>query len=117
MKGVPIKFRGIEDIKDGKYVYGDYVTRQDGCAIRVKTSANLFNLHEYEVAVKPETVAQLVCYDAEGNEVYEGDTIDALAYDDPSYKYTFKAVLTHNVKVSELMAYCVKLIKRGNTNE
>lgn len=75
MKKIPIKFRGIEDIKDGKYVYGDYVTRATGCAIRVKTSANLFNLHEYEVAVKPETVAQLIGYDVDDKEIYEGDTV------------------------------------------
>ena len=73
MKGVPIKFRGKPTLSSG-YIYGDYVTRQDGCAIRFKENENLFNMHVYEIAVKPETVSQLVGYDAEGN---EGDTVDA----------------------------------------
>ncbi len=114
MKDVPIKFRGIEDIKDGKYVYGDYVTRQDGCAIRVKTSANLFNLHEYEVAVKPETVAQLVGYDVEGNEVYEGDELlDANNIDtkNTAHCHVITAKLYVNVNLK-----CFRL-KKVNNNE
>ncbi len=116
MKGVPIKFRGKPTLSS-EYIYGDYVTRQDGCAIRFVENENLFNMHVYEVDVKPESVSQLICYDAEGNEVYEGDTIDILSDANPSFKYTFKAELTHNVKVPERMAYYLKFIKRGNTNE
>lgn len=78
MKNVPIKFRGADIIADKLY-YGDYITRSDGsCAIRFKASSDpfeLFDLHEGEIAVKPESVAQLVGYDANGNEVYEGDKV------------------------------------------
>lgn len=70
---VPIKFRGIDE--DGKYVYGDYVTRQDGCAIRFKEKKTLIKIYVYEVTVKPETVAQLIGYDIDGKEIYEGDKI------------------------------------------
>ncbi|MBR5913974.1 MAG: hypothetical protein IKZ58_06400 [Selenomonadaceae bacterium] len=79
MKNVPIKFRG-EDIISGEYHYGDYVTRSEGCAIRVRENDKLFDLHEYEIAVKPESVAQLVGYDANGDEVYEGDKIFDVEY-------------------------------------
>ena len=73
MQGVPIKFRGIDE--DGKYVYGDYITRENGCAIRFTEKKTLIKIYVYEVTVKPETVAQLVGYDADGNEVYEGDEL------------------------------------------
>lgn len=74
MKNVPIKFRGKPTLSSD-YIYGDYVARQDGCAIRFRENENLFNMHVYEVAVKPESVAQLVGYDADGNEVYEDDEV------------------------------------------
>ena len=124
---VPIKFRGRFWLKglepsdintrlsDGDFVFGgyarmkflfedaegDFIIKNDGAAF----------------LVYPDSVAQLVCYDAEGNEVYEGDTIDAVAYDDPSFKYTFKAGLMHNISVPASLVYCVKLVKRGNKNE
>lgn len=75
MKSIPIKFRGKEAIKGGNYIYGDLVTREGGAAIRVRENHNLFDLHEYEVAVVPDSVAQLVGYDANGNEIYEGDKL------------------------------------------
>lgn len=78
---VPIKFRGA-DIISGEYHYGDYVTRSEGCAIRVRENDKLFDMHEYEIAVKPESVAQLVGYDANGAEVYEGDEIFDAECDD-----------------------------------
>lgn len=94
MKGVPIKFRGKPTLSS-EYIYGDYVTRQDGCAIRFKENENLFNMHVYEIDVKPETVAQLVGYDVNGEEVYEGDallsfdndTLTAACFSNADYKY------------------------------
>ena len=93
MQGVPIKFRGKDE--DGKYIYGDYVTRQDGCAIRFKEKKTLIKIYVYEVTVKPETVAQLVGYDADGKEVYTGDrllsldndTLTAACFSNADYKY------------------------------
>lgn len=62
------KFRGKE-IKTGKFVYGDLVNSHSG-----KTLIN----ERTTVAAKyvdPETVAQLVGYDRNGAEIYEGDLI------------------------------------------
>ncbi len=70
---IPYKFRGIDE--DGKYVYGDYVTRENGCAIRFKEKKTLIKIYVYEVTVKPETVAQLIGFDIDGKEIYEGDTL------------------------------------------
>ena len=78
MKGLPIKFRG-KDIRNGKYVFGDLIHGFDDewkyneNVTRI-AFGNGFNEIVY-VEVDPETVAQLVGYDAEGNEVYEGDEI------------------------------------------
>lgn len=83
MKGVPIKFRG-RDIVSGEYLFGDYVSRDEGCAIRIRHQTDLFKMHEYEITVDPNSVAQLVGYDADGNEVYEGDAVVALN-PDPKY--------------------------------
>lgn len=75
MKGVPIKFRG-RVFASNEVVFGDYITHKDGsCAIRVRDNDDLFNMHEYEIAVEKRSVAQLVGYDADGKEVYEGDII------------------------------------------
>ena len=74
MKGVPVKFRAKPIIGD-EFIFGDFVSRGDECAIRVKENNYLFNLHEYEIAVKPDSVAQLVGYDADGKEVYEDDKL------------------------------------------
>lgn len=62
----PIKFRGRDAY--GKLHYGDLWQRTDGMI--------LFD-HDETVwqRVHPESVAQLVGYDANGNEVYEGDII------------------------------------------
>lgn len=68
MKTVPIKFRGVS-AKTGDYVYGAYVNEctfvcdGEGC--------DAFKF----VCILPATAAQLVGYDSNGNEVYEGDVL------------------------------------------
>lgn len=61
-----IKFRGRDAY--GKLHYGDLWQRTDGMI--------LFD-HDETVwqRVHPESVAQLVGFDSDGNEVYEGDTL------------------------------------------
>lgn len=63
MKGVPIKFRGIRMDSNG-FAYGDLEHRYNGREIWIGGWQ-----------VKPSSVAQLVGYDAAGNEIYEGDKI------------------------------------------
>ena len=55
----PIKFRGRND--SGKFVYGD-----------LTHVANMVSIGGWHV--DPDSIAQLVGYDKDGNEVYEGDT-------------------------------------------
>lgn len=64
----PIKFRG-RDIETGEYVYGDLMHMTGG---RIGL---IFDKRVAAVEVDPDTVAQLVGYDKDGNEVYEGDTM------------------------------------------
>lgn len=61
MKNTPIKFRG-KRVNTGELVYGDLT--HDGRHIYIN-----------DRRVKPESVAQLICYDYDGEEVYEGDVI------------------------------------------
>ncbi len=56
-----IKFRG-KDIQTGKFIYGDLNHYRN-------------NIFVDDVRVDPETVAQFVCYDASGEEIYEGDKL------------------------------------------
>lgn len=69
MKNVPIKFRGYDT--------------QDGVREMVTFTLDdlLAGSDEYEL-IDPESVAQLVGYDANGEEVYEGDKIQDLATGD-----------------------------------
>lgn len=63
----PIKFRGI-DWETGEYVYGDLIQgNYDEVCPRIKPRK--------KKARYVKDVAQLVGYDANGKEVYEGDTV------------------------------------------
>lgn len=67
MKGVPIKFRGKSEVT-GKTIYGI------GVKIYPDYSAMILDSLACE-DVEENSVAQLVGYDADGNEVYEGDKL------------------------------------------
>ena len=66
-----IKFRG-RNIKTGEIHYGHYSEYPVGNG-RISHCITDKNLDSW--AVEPESVAQLVGYDADGNEVFEGDVI------------------------------------------
>ena len=63
-----IKFRGVGT--DGKTSYGSFVSIMPMSSFPAIIDGNGF-YHE----VKPESIAQLVGYDANGKEVYEGDIV------------------------------------------
>ena len=63
MKGVPVKFRGVR-IDGNGYAYGDLEHRYNGREIWIDGWQ-----------VRPATVAQLCGYDADDNELYEGDEV------------------------------------------
>lgn len=72
---IPIKFRG-RDAETGKMVYGDYING---------TMGPLINEHNWAMPariVEPSSVAQLLGYDKNGDEVYEGDIL-TMDYPDP----------------------------------
>mgnify|MGYP000382055314 CR=1 FL=1 len=66
----PIKFRA-KDALTGEYRYGDLVRRQ---GLRAKEIWQIVQNCGYYY-VKSETVAQLVGFDKDGREVYEGDIV------------------------------------------
>ena len=66
LKGVPIKFRGKD--KNG-YLFGSHHILKDGSHVIIDEGS------WYYGRVYPDTVAQLVGYDKDGNEVYEGDIL------------------------------------------
>lgn len=73
----PIKFRG-RDVHTGEYVFGFYTTGSDDKSFIIINSAQGQYLRE----VKFDSVAQLVGFDKDGKEVYEGDTlIDSEGYE------------------------------------
>ena len=66
---IPIKFRG-RDVETGEYVYGDFINGALG---------TLINEHQWAMPariVEPSSVAQLLGYDKNGDEVYEGDILE-----------------------------------------
>ena len=81
MKGVPIKFRG-KDVQSGEYVYfrlEDYID-EVGKYYRVGED-------EYCHYVKIAELEQLVGYDVDGKEIYEGDLVEYYGT-----KYTTKVI-------------------------
>ena len=72
----PIKFRGrVRDINkarsdQGKIVYGNCLHQYPNGKVALSHTINLALTF-----VEPESVAQLVGYDKDGNEVYEGDKL------------------------------------------
>lgn len=78
MKGVPIKFRGVD--ADGKCHYGDLVHGRTAgqTYIQIIEHYDLFDEGDgfcVRIAVIPESVRQLVGYDINGEEIYENDLI------------------------------------------
>lgn len=67
----PIKFRGVS-LDTGEFVYGDL--RIIGIRPHIFKEAQCYYDEEL-IEVEPDSVAQLVGFDRDGNEVYEGDKI------------------------------------------
>ena len=70
MKNVPIKFRGV-GLNDGKYHYGWYLPGRP-----MSSFPAILDEEGYYQEIKRNSVRQLVGYDAAGEEVYEGDTVN-----------------------------------------
>ena len=87
----PIKFRGL-GIDGETYFYGDLYQRRKEVGIHCLEDGGIFE-------VKPETVAQLVGYDKDGREVYEGDVVVGRDYE-TEVKLIPNVVLT-NFKLKE----------------
>ena len=67
----PIKFRGVS-LDTGEFIYGDL--RIIGIRPHIFKEAQCYYDEEL-IEVDEDSVAQLVGYDANGNEVYEGDKV------------------------------------------
>lgn len=91
MKNVPIKFRG-KRVDNGRLAFGYYVpwtnlptpprvpNRNEllftNFTLEVGGACGLVNELGVCIAVEADSVAQLIGYDADGCEVYEGDALD-----------------------------------------
>ncbi|MBR1806466.1 MAG: hypothetical protein IJ774_08795 [Selenomonadaceae bacterium] len=64
----PIKFRG-RDIDTYELVYGDFVHN-----VPMSSFNGIIDDNDFVHEINDDTVAQLVGYDKDGREVYEGDT-------------------------------------------
>ena len=85
----PIKFRG-RDIKTGEFVFGDLINSIPS------VSLPCIVIEDVVCDVAPESVAQLVGYDANGKEVYEGDKMI-----NDRDNTTFKAAMNHIYTVKQ----------------
>ena len=88
MKGVPIKFRG-KRVKDGKTVYG--WAYKSNCPMS-SFPAIIDDDDKYN-AVYPDSVAQLLGYDKNGAEIYEGDEVYSEVFGRKHY-YKIKSLIS-----------------------
>lgn len=65
MQNVPIKFRG-KCVDSGEYVCGDLIHGEDGICIIINDDRH---------RVDENSIVQLVGYDKEGNEIYDGEEL------------------------------------------
>ena len=105
---VPIKFRG-KRLDNGKYVYGDLIHYHKNVYIRFKDIDA--PMEYFHVEVFPDFVSQLVGYDVDDEEVYEGDEIQDLATGDV---ITAKLCPCNSYDVGITTAYFEKV---GNNND
>lgn len=110
MKGVPIKFRGA-DI-GGHYVYGLLTMKKIRNSGKLSYAIANGNFTQGEtIPVSEDSIAQLVGFDADGNEVYEGDKIQDLATGD---FITAKLCPCNSYEIGITTAYFKKV---GNNND
>lgn len=107
MKTVPIKFRGVSELT-GKTVYGVGVKVYSDERVDIITGGMALE------AVKPESVVQLVGYDADGVEVYEDDTIEAFCDDDSEVAFSFRAKLFDNITLPSPLTQITYTVKEKN---
>ena len=110
MKGVPIKFRGVNivehtTLKKGETICGKFLMQY--------ANGEVWLGNETGTYVDPDSVVQLVGYDTEGNEVYEGDIVDGFFDDKPEPVYNFQALLFNNFLVPENLKNVKHIVRRN----
>ena len=90
-----IKFRG--QVSDDHWLKGKIVTGSliDYGNIAPTPTRYWITNTKHIFPVKPETIAQLVCYDVDNNEVYEGDIL----VDESGTEW--KAILNHTITLPQ----------------
>lgn len=79
-----IKFRGRKF--DGTIVYGDFVH-----TVPMSSFPGVVDFEGFVHEVEPDSVAQFIGHDANGNEIYEGDTV---VLNSDNYHIEYKAHLS-----------------------
>lgn len=115
MKNVPYKFRGVSELT-GKTIYGVGVKDYGDNRVDIITGGMALE------AVKADSVAQLIGYDVDGTEIYEGDVV--LCDDGDTNTAVAHANLAYDSNLEELEAgldifkkYHVRLVKPKEENE
>lgn len=102
---IPIKFRGRvpadDKIHGGKIVFGALLIYND---MHWTHWIYTPDFNEPNYPVEPESVAQLVGYDADGREVYDGDEVRSQR-DGKIYKAEFQRVIVRQKPYHEIIDY------------
>ena len=85
MKNIPIKFRGVaikdyngKPLEKKKFVYGNVWLNEDNSFALIGEHRSKKDGLCYNYEVEPDSICQLVGYDANGKEIYEGDILIGL---------------------------------------
>lgn len=114
MKGVPIKFRGVNIVEHTTLKKGETIC---GKVLMQYANGKVWLGNETGTYVDPDSVVQLVGYDSEGNEVYEGDIVDGFFGDCSVPSYNFQAALLNNFFVDKRMKDIKHIVRRNENVE
>ena len=112
MKNIPIKFRGVNILDTGTLKKGETIC---GRILMQYQDGKVWLGNDTGTYVDPDSISQLIGFDSNGEEIYEGDSVSVFADkddDEPAYSFT-AALLDNGVNLNPRL-YPKLLLRKDN---